>query len=167
LAVAGEGSQPENITAIVDSEDAFDQALEMKHQNMEVEYRSDYNKSYVLHENGAFEEFINGGGRINVGEAAVDRSYTYVYKKGTLFGAIDEWADLNGYVVKNDIIDVNNKDYPNISTVYLKGNFFEVTSALLNKYKNAEYPVNHRFYKKGKVLHIFTGKYNTKTRGIL
>lgn len=155
------------ISKLENEESNFDLELEKKHKDMELQFKSDYNKSYILHGNGTFEDFINGGGLIETAQADNNQSYTYVYKQGTLFTSIEKWAELNGYVVKNDILDIVNKDYPNISTVYLKGDFFEVTSALLNKYKNAEYPVNHRFYKKGKVLHIFSGKYNTNTRGVL
>lgn len=123
--------------------------------------RQHYEDAYVRHGRGTFEEFVNGGaGESLKGNLNPKAPYTYVYKQGTLFTSIDEWAKANGYTVKNDILTEYKKDYPNYTDVHLYGDFFSVTSALLNKYGNAEVPINHKYYTQGKVLHIFVGKYN-------
>ncbi|CAH7378218.1 conserved hypothetical protein [Vibrio chagasii] len=124
--------------------------------------RIDYEDSYVKHGKGSFEEFVNGGGLQSLQDGTLnpDEAYTYVYKQGTLFTSIEKWAEANGYTIKNDILSNHKRDYPNYTDVNLHGDFYSVTTALLNKYLGAEVPINHRFYTKGKVLHIFVGKYN-------
>ncbi|WP_210498576.1 hypothetical protein [Vibrio crassostreae] len=154
-----------DLSAIERDEESFDKKLEAEHKRKEARLRREYGATYLLHGNGTFEDFVNGGGALSKGEANPDESYTYVYKQGTLFSSIEKWAELNGYTIKNDVKDKFGKDYGNISTVYLKGDFYAVTTRLLDKYRNAEYPINHKFYKKGKVLHIFSGKYNSSMGG--
>ncbi|MDK9793839.1 hypothetical protein [Vibrio sp. D431a] len=124
--------------------------------------RKQYEESYVRHGNGTFEEFVNGGGAESLkGQLDPNKTYTYVFKKGSLFTSIEKWADANGFKTRNEILAEYGKDFTNISDVYLKGNFYSVTKALLDRYKDAdETPVNHKFYTQGKVLHIFVGKYN-------
>lgn len=148
-------------TAKFDSEEAAqDLAREMKHKERELEARKDFARSIIFHGKGTYEEFLNGGGRVEIGAANPETKYTYLLTKGSLFENVQRWAELNGYHVKNDIKDLLRKDYQIHSNVYLYGSFYDVTTNLLERYRNADYPVNHKFYKKGKMLHIFSDKYN-------
>lgn len=148
-------------TAKFDSEEAAqDLARELKHKEREAKARSDFARSIIFHGKGTYEEFLNGGGRIEIGTADPETKYTFLLTKGSLFENVQKWAELNGYHVKNDIRDNLRKDYQIHSNVYLYGSFYDVTTNLLERYRNADYPVNHKFYKKGKMLHIFSDKYN-------
>lgn len=146
------------IEQVAQNEDEFEQELLKKQQLKEQAMKTDYKKSFILHGDGSFESFVNNGGYIRENNADPEKSYTYIYKKGSLFTTINAWAAANGYTVKNEILEAK-KDYPNIADAYLQGNFYDVTTTLLDKYKNAKVPVNHRYFEKSKTLYIFSNKY--------
>lgn len=147
-----------SIEDVAKNENAFEEKLLKEQQEKEKMYKNDYKKSFILHEDGSFESFVNNGGYIGQNRADPEKSYTYIYKKGSLFTTINAWAEANGFTVKNEILD-SKKDYQNISDAYLQGNFYDVTTTLLDKYKNAKIPVNHRYFEKSKTLYIFSNKY--------
>ncbi|ELP6119051.1 TPA: hypothetical protein I7730_20410 [Vibrio vulnificus] len=140
----------------------IDKAIQLKAEHRNRTLQSEYKRAYILPGEGSFEEFANAGGSIGSGEANNDEEYIYVYRQGKLFKTIDEWAKANGFIVKNEIAD-KNIDYTNIANYKIKGQFKEVTTMLLDKYKNARVPVNHTFMIHGdtKVLHIFESKFES------
>lgn len=146
-------------------EKAFDIALERKHAEREEMFREQFKNAVIFHGKGTFEEFVNGGGAIGLKEADPNTPYTYVFKKGTLFDTIDTWSAYNNFTVKNDIKTNLGKNYRNIADIYIYGTYLDVTRNLLDRYKHADYPVNHQFYTQGNVLHIFGDKYDATTFG--
>ncbi|MCY9866133.1 hypothetical protein OTK49_26710 [Vibrio coralliirubri] len=131
-------------------------AMERDHQ-----LRAAYNSSYILHGDGSYEDFVNSGGQID--DADPDTEYVYVFKRGKLFDTITKWSELNGYYVENDIFAAKKIDYPNSQDIKIKGKYRDVVTLLLNKYRNAEAPVNHKYYIGGGsyTLHIFESKYES------
>ncbi|PSV01186.1 hypothetical protein [Photobacterium kishitanii] len=141
------------------TDDQIEKRLIAENEVKQRGLRSDYSKSYILPKNGSFESFVNNGGKIH--NANPTDRYVYVYKKGKLFDTINKWSELNGFTVKNDVYDKEHIDYPNIADVKLEGNYKEVVTAVLNKYRNADTPLLHVFLESGgsHVLHIFDSKY--------
>lgn len=123
--------------------------------------KADYRSAHVLHGDGSYEDFVNGGGAILNADPEV--SYVYVFKRGKLFSTINKWAELNGFHVENDIFTDKKVDYPNAQDIKIKGTFKDVVTLLLNKYRKAEVPVNHRYYIGGgsSTLHIFESKFES------
>ena len=125
------------------------------------ELRAAYRSSYILHGDGSYEDFVNNGGLIE--NADPDTEYVYVFKRGKLFDTINKWSELNGYYVENDIFTGKKIDYPNSQDIKIKGKYRDVVTLLLNKYRHAEAPVNHKYYVGGgsHTLHIFESKYES------
>lgn len=125
------------------------------------ELRSAYKASYILHGDGSYEDFVNNGGFVE--HADPDTEYVYVFKRGKLFDTINKWSELNGYYVENDIFTGKKIDYPNSQDIKIKGKYRDVVTLLLNKYRHAEAPVNHKYYVGGgsHTLHIFESKYES------
>lgn len=139
----------------------LDKRIEEEQANLDRKNQVLYNKSYIVHGDGSYEDFLNGGGFIDVNQANPKSEYTYVYKKGRLFDTIDKWAEANGYTVKNDISDYMEQDFINHSDVSVKGDMYGVLDKVLGKYSKSDVPVNHAVYENGKIIHIFAGKYKS------
>ncbi|MBU2896064.1 hypothetical protein [Vibrio hepatarius] len=156
--VEANSSKPEDVANIEKERELADLKLAMERDK---KLRAEYKSSYVLHGEGSYEDFVNGGGSIE--EADPDKEYVYVFKRGKLFDSINKWAELNGFYVENEIFDKQRVDYPNNQEIRIKGKFKDVTTLLLNKYKKAEVPVNHKYYAGGgaNTLHIFESKFES------
>ncbi|ELP5898550.1 hypothetical protein QTV49_000424 [Vibrio vulnificus] len=158
LSVETSSSKPEDVANIEKERELADLTLAIERDK---KLRSEYKSSYVLHGDGSYEDFVNGGGSIS--EVDPDKEYVYVFKRGKLFDSINKWAELNGFYVENEIFDNQRVDYPNNQEIRIKGKFKDVTTLLLNKYKKAEVPVNHKYYTGGgaNTLHIFESKFES------
>ncbi len=149
-----------NMESLAEKEREADRLREQAHRQREAQMREDFADAIVLHGRGSYEEWMNGGGKIPMGKADPDTKYTYLLKKGSMFANVERWAEANGFVVDNIIKDKYKKDFSIKSDVYIYGNYYEVTTNLLKRYRGAKFPVNHKFYKQGKTLRIFSEKYN-------
>lgn len=149
---------PSEISALEEQEqlDSLEDAIK-RDKKMKADYRS----SVILHGDGSYEDFVNGGGKVE--HADPDTQYVYVFKRGKLFDTVNKWAELNGFYVENEIFDQKRVDYPNSQDIKIKGTFKDVTTLLLNKYRKAEVPVNHKYFVGGgsSTLHIFESKYES------
>jgi hypothetical protein len=152
------GTNPEQVSMheLHQEERLLDEAMVRDKQ-----LKSDFRKSIVLHGDGSFEDFVNGGGLVT--QADPDTEYVYVFKRGKLFETINKWAELNDFHVENDIFATKKVDYPNAQDIKIKGKFKDVVTLLLNKYRKADVPVNHRYFIGGgsSTLHIFESKYES------
>ncbi|MCM0149239.1 hypothetical protein [Photobacterium galatheae] len=151
-------NQPEDIAQIEKEREMADLKLAIERDK---KLRAEYQSSYILHGDGSYEDFVNGGGFVE--EADPDTEYVYVFKRGKLFDTIKKWAEFNDFYVENEIFENKRIDYPNSQEIRIKGKFKDVTTLLLNKYRKAEVPVNHKYYTGGgaNTLYIFESKYES------
>ena len=152
------GTNPDEVSQheLEQEEQLLDEAMARDKQ-----LKADFRKSIILHGDGSFEDFVNGGGLVT--HADPDTEYVYVFKRGKLFETINKWAELNGFHVENEIFAAKKVDYPNAQDIKIKGRFKDVVTLLLNKYRKADVPVNHRYFIGGgsSTLHIFESKYES------
>lgn len=151
-------SKPEDVASIEKERELADLKLAMERDK---KLRAEYKSSYILHGDGSYEDFVNGGGYVEVADP--NKEYVYVFKRGKLFDSVNKWSELNGFYVENEIFDNQRVDYPNNQEIRIKGKYKDVTTLLLNKYKRAEVPINHKYYAGGgaNTLHIFESKFES------
>ncbi|WP_318493585.1 hypothetical protein [Photobacterium leiognathi] len=122
--------------------------------------KASYDKASVLPGDGSFEEYVEFSG--NLGSLSPTSHNTFKFDKTlSVTDNIDKWSSVYGYTVINKFKKDYGRAYYLPVDLKFTGTYFGVVSRLLDRYKDATFPLVHTYQKEGQTLHISVGNYKS------